>query len=89
MNQDIIKMAKEAGAKFDPSMQFACNVWTETFEHFFHMAQADMKEKCAKVCDAHAYGWENNPGMNPMAGFIASSNCAAAIRAIGDSHDQT
>ncbi len=39
------------------------------------------REACAKVCEAHARGWEMNPGNNPAAGFIASSNCASDIRA--------
>jgi hypothetical protein len=38
------------------------------------------REACANVCDAHARGWEMNPGNNPAAGFIASSNCASNIR---------
>ena len=48
MNQDIIKMAREAGDVLN----------AEWLERFFHMAQADMKEKCAKVCDttAKSYG---------------------------------
>ena len=37
-------------------------------------------EDCAAVCDVHANGWEANPGNNPEAGFIASSNCAYNIR---------
>ena len=38
------------------------------------------REACAKVCEAHAYGWEKNPGNNPIAGFISASNCAGDIR---------
>ena len=38
------------------------------------------REACAKVCEAHAYGWEKNPGNSPIAGFISASNCAGDIR---------
>ena len=41
---------------------------------------AKVREQCVQVCDLHARGWETNPGTNPLAGFIASSNCAEAIR---------
>ena len=46
----------------------------------WNCAIAAEREACAKVCDAHANGWEENPGNNPMAGFIATSNCAFDIR---------
>ena len=36
--------------------------------------------QAAEVCDNHAFGWEKNPGNNPLAGFIAASNCAGAVR---------
>ena len=39
------------------------------------------REACAKLCEVHARGWKMNPGNNPAAGFIASSNCAGDIRA--------
>ena len=39
------------------------------------------REACANVCDEMAHGWENNPGTNPLAGYVASSNCAVEIRA--------
>jgi len=42
------------------------------------------REACANLCDAHATGWENNPGRNPMAGYVATSNCAFDIRARGE-----
>jgi hypothetical protein len=44
------------------------------------MARAEEREACAKVCESHAYGWEKNPGNNPLSGFIAASNCASDIR---------
>lgn len=39
-------------------------------------------EEAAKVCEAHAHGWQENPGQNPHAGYIATSNCAVDIRAL-------
>ena len=80
MNQDIIRIAREAGFEA-PSIDQQVK-----FERFFHMAQADMKEKCAKVCDAEFWAATRRDGA--IAG-VAAGNCAAAIRAIGDSHDQT
>ena len=44
--------------------------------------RAEVAERCAEVCDVHATGWKASPGRNPMAGFIASSNCATDIRAL-------
>ena len=44
--------------------------------------RAEVAERCAEVCDVHATGWKASPGCNPMAGFIASSNCATDIRAL-------
>lgn len=44
------------------------------------MARTEEREACARVCEAHAEGWEKNPGNNPSAGFIAASNCACDIR---------
>lgn len=43
-------------------------------------AKLEAFERAAVACDCMADGWENNPGNNPMAGYVASSNCAAAIR---------
>jgi hypothetical protein len=48
---------------------------------FANLIAAREREACAKVCDSHAEGWEGNPGRNPLAGYIASNNCAVAIRA--------
>lgn len=40
----------------------------------------DAYEDAATMCEVHARGWENNPGRNPLAGFIAASNLSVAIR---------
>jgi hypothetical protein len=43
----------------------------------------DEREACAKVCEVQARGWKKNPGKDDS-GYIASSNCAAVIRARGE-----
>jgi len=50
----------------------------------FEAGRQAEREECATLCDMHADGWEKNPGSNPMAGYVASSNCAFTIRARGD-----
>ena len=86
MNQDIIKMAREAGVhhsfRYSGTNQrrSVYRFHNTELERFFHMAQADMKEKCAKVC-------ENLDDDLPDG--LAGWQYAEAIRAIGDSHDQT
>ena len=49
----------------------------------FRDGAAKEREACAQIADIHALGWQKSPGANPEAGFIASSNCATAIRARG------
>ena len=50
------------------------------FEAGWRAAILAEREACAKICEAHADGWRKNPGNNPIAGFIAASNCAGDIR---------
>ena len=52
-------------------------------ERFAALVAAKEREACAQIADIHALGWQKSPGANPEAGFIASSNCATAIRARG------
>ncbi len=52
----------------------------EAFQAGWKAAILVEREACAKVCEAHADGWGKNPGNNPIAGFIAASNCAGDIR---------
>ena len=49
---------------------------------FFHAAQRQAYERAAGICEAVADGWDKNPGRNPQAGYVASSNCATEIRAL-------
>ena len=74
MREEIIKMAREAGAKFnlgEPSSDMV-----DVLERFFHMAQAAEREECAKVVD------ENAKQCGIAIRLILKSN-AAAIRARG------
>lgn len=53
----------------------------ESLQRFAKLVAEHEREQCAQVCDVMAEGWQENPGQNPMAGYVASANCAAAIRA--------
>jgi hypothetical protein len=44
--------------------------------------QRQAYERAAGICEAVADGWDKNPGRNPQAGYVASSNCATEIRAL-------
>ena len=67
MNEDIIRMALEAG--LGPFEMNCALAHVEDLERFFHMAQAAEREECAKVCEeTDAQDW---------------MDCAAAIRARG------
>ena len=92
---DIIRTAREAGLFVGTNIsgvQLVGGVPSQAggvlvhlditeLELFASMVAFAEREACAQVADVHARGWEMNPGANPNAGFIASSNCAAAIRA--------
>lgn len=81
---EIIAMAREADPFGEDGRLFAmASVTPGTLERFAALVAAKEREACAKVADVHALGWQKNPGANPEAGFIASSNCAAAIRKRG------
>ena len=82
MNRDdIIRMFHEAGETTGWKPGVGNPLVINYLTHFADLVAAAEREKCAKVCDINARGWEKNPGNNPAAGFVASSNCAAAIRA--------
>ena len=89
---EIIAMAREAGFRIGELQTlggtrplakpsgFDC---LAELEHFAAMVAAKERDACAQIADIHALGWQKSPGANPEAGFIASSNCATAIRARG------
>ena len=85
---EIIAMARQAGmsdAEYGPHCtpgMYAHNM--EIIHRFAALAAAKEREACAQIADIHALGWQKSPGANPEAGFIASSNCATAIRARGN-----
>ena len=83
---DLISMVRAAGGwEIDPRdygpVSIAVGLTHEALERFAAMVAAKEREACAQIADIHALGWQKSPGANPEAGFIASSNCATAIRA--------
>ena len=79
---DIIKMAKEAGASFETA---------ESMFKFATLVAAAEHEACAKVCEDEAsrakWNWGNDlPQNQPFwnGGEQLASSCAAAIRARGE-----
>ena len=73
----IIAMARDANPEHDLTAMLPF------LSRFAALAAAKEREACAQIADIHALGWQKSPGANPEAGFIASSNCATAIRARG------
>lgn len=85
---DIIKLAREAGIEWQEhtgitGKRRVTTVGSQSMdriERFANLVAAAEREACANICDVHALGWQLNPGRNPEAGYIASSNCAHHIR---------
>ena len=73
----IIAMARDANPEHDLTAMLPF------LSRFAALAAAKEREACAQIADIQALGWQKSPGANPEAGFIASSNCATAIRARG------
>ena len=76
-SDDIIRMAKEAGAFFDGD----CSVYDmpeHCFEHFAALVAAAEREACAKVCESEA------AKLGQSREALAMGICAAAIRARGE-----
>ena len=82
--EDVIRMAEESGAKFDPKFGLAYNCGNETFVRFAALVAAAERERCAKVCEEHAA--DKNPPYKEyedtyMDGWLDASNeCTFAIR---------
>ena len=74
---EIIAMARDANPEHDLTAMLPF------LSRFAALAAAKEREACAQIADIQALGWQKSPGANPEAGFIASSNCATAIRARG------
>jgi hypothetical protein len=75
---DIIKMAREAGAMFD-HMTWVERDLAPVFERFAELVTAKEREACAKVCDNRI---TNEAGMQRE--DYENRQCAAAIRARGE-----
>jgi hypothetical protein len=81
--EEVIELARMAGAH-DDGHRFEFHQ-RQYLEAFATEVERRTLERAAVVFDLHAHGWEKNPGENPQAGFIASNNCAVAIRALKES----
>jgi hypothetical protein len=73
MNEDIIKLAREAGW---PDSLVAPVIMAKLAE-FAALVRADEREACAKVCEARYMGDNNREDME-------ARRCAAAIRERSD-----
>jgi hypothetical protein len=77
--EEIIRMAREAG--LDPDLWN----YTDAFERFAALVAAAEREACAKVCE----GLGVHPALNIFNGgpewYKHGKDCAAAIRARGES----
>ena len=73
-NEDIIRMAREAGAEVFPHASvFSAN----DIARFAALVAAAEREECAQVCEARFVGDLNREDME-------ARRCAAAIRARGE-----
>jgi hypothetical protein len=70
MNEDIIRMAREAGFRDTTTPVVALGVSWEQVQRFAALVAAHEREACAKVCD----DMDHN-------GVMIAADCAAAIRA--------
>jgi hypothetical protein len=75
---DIIKMAREAGAMFD-HMTWVERDLAPVFERFAELVAAAEREACAKVCEILEAEDDSF-----YAEFSRAKDCATAIRARGD-----
>jgi hypothetical protein len=78
MKEDIIRMAREAGAKDYGTGEegvTALMLREEAIERFFNIAQAAEREACAKVCDEVHREYDGEE--------VSASWIATAIRARG------
>lgn len=78
--KEVVQRMKDFGLKGVRDGSVHLFISPDLLAEFMQSEIIAEREECAKVCEAHANGWEKNPGNNPMAGFIATSNCAFDIR---------
>ncbi len=82
---DIIRMAKEAGAFFDGDNS-VYDMPEHCFERFAALVAAAEREACAKVCEAEQFELTQDvAGKNGLQHFDAGCrSCAEMIRARGE-----
>lgn len=97
MNRDdVLRMARESDC-LDP--QHYGSMWSDKLERFAALVAAHEREECAKMCDEEADDrWKKYRGERPYSKWEkgcadsyvegqadSAENCAAAIRARGES----
>jgi hypothetical protein len=58
--EDVLRMAKEAGARFDPHWGIAYNVGTATFERFATLVAAAEREAILQMSADNWYKTQND-----------------------------
>ena len=91
MNKDdIIRIAKEAGMQYREHLDqmatpYCDGVYMEELERFANLVAAAEREACAKVCDERGQGRYALEHYAALTYLGATHDCAAAIRASGQS----
>ena len=80
--EDVIRMAEEAGAKFDMGWGIAYNCGNETFFRFAKLVAAAERERCAKVCEER--GERNRISAGLPNGDRDEFYCADDIRSLNN-----
>ena len=75
---EIIRMAREAGFVFPEMQEDSFTCWWEELERFAALVAAHEREACAKVCDAEVAYYKSDDL------HFAVERAAAAIRARGN-----
>ncbi len=74
--EELMKLAEQAGAKFDPSWGIAYNCGNETFVRFASLVAAAERERCAMACEkAGEEICDESPYVS-----VGVQHCAWAIR---------
>jgi hypothetical protein len=88
MNEDIIRMAREAGfnefsdgLRDDGSRDIYLDCWPEQLERFAELVRADEREACAKLCISIK---QSQPLTNRVGWEHGTIDCSVAIRARGN-----
>ena len=78
--EDVIRMARRAGAVFPGDGSYHTFERIEDLEHFAFLVAAAEREACARVCESMTLEWEDQPSI-AQAELATMMDCALAIRA--------